>query len=266
MSKFYKLLTIYLILYFNHACWAEDMEITLAYVGSTGHSAYSGVNQGLEEANLQGRFLGLNYNLVAFSTLEEVIESQGKIIAVLAALSAEELGYLSTELRQTPIFNLIAKDNPIRSDCLGNVLSIIPSRKMVEDAIAQWRRIHAQADVSASAWHKDFVKFAARDLNKRFHKSKATYMDEYAWAGWAAFRMVADTVARESIGNSVEMLDYLKTNLSFDGQKGMNMNFRETGQLRQSLLIEEQGELKGEAPVRGVSSDMDSLGIRECSK
>jgi hypothetical protein len=266
MNKFYKLLTIYLILYFGHACWAEDMEITLAYVGSTEHSAYSGVNQGLEEGNLQGRFLGLNYDLVAFSTLEEVIESQGEIVAILAALSAEELGYLSTKLRQTPVFNLIAKDNLIRSDCLGNVLSIIPSRKMYEDAIMQWGRMHAQADVSASAWHKDFVKFAARDLNKRFHKSKAKYMDEYAWAGWAAFRMVADTVARESIVDSVKMLDYLKTNLSFDGQKGMNMNFRETGQLRQSLLIEEQGELKGEAPVRGISSDMDSLGIRECSK
>jgi hypothetical protein len=78
--------------------------------------------------------------------------------------------------------------------------------------------------------------------------------------------MTADSAVRESITNSVALLNHLKTNLSFDGQKGLNMNFRETGQLRQLILIVENNELKGEAPVRGVSNDIDSLGIRECIK
>ena len=266
MNETYRFLLSSLILCFSYACWAEEMEITLAYVGSGGHSAYSGVGQGLDEARLQGQFLGLNYKLLEFSTVKEVIESGHNFVGILAALTAEELVNISEELVQTPIFNLSAKDLHIRSDCLGNVLSIIPSSKMYEDAITQWQQIHPKTKVSASAWHKDFVKFAARDLNKRFLKAKAKHMDEYAWAGWAAVRMLADTVARESIINSVEMLAYLKTNLSFDGQKGVNMNFRETGQLRQLLLINEEGLLKGEAPVRGVSNDLDSLGIHECSK
>ncbi len=137
---------------------------------------------------------------------------------------------------------------------------------MQEDAVEQWRQKHPGADVVATAWHQDFVKFAARDLNKRYRKKIGTGMDEYSWAGWAAVKMVADTVAREGISDPVKMLKYLKTNLSFDGQKGLDMDFRNTGQLRQILLIAENDKLLGEAPVRGVSSDIDSLGFSECIK
>lgn len=62
------------------------------------------------------------------------------------------------------------------------------------------------------------------------------------------------------------MLHYLKTELSFDGQKGSNMTFRETGQLRQLLLIVEDNKIATEAPVRGVAKPptLDSLGTLNC--
>ena len=47
------------------------------------------------------------------------------------------------------------------------------------------------------------------------------------------------------------------------------MSFRVTGQLRQPLLLVENGKLLNEeAPVRGVvdPDDYDSLGITGCSK
>ncbi|MDY6982158.1 MAG: hypothetical protein SV422_03630, partial [Pseudomonadota bacterium] len=56
--------------------------------------------------------------------------------------------------------------------------------------------------------------------------------------------------------------------LVFDGQKGLNQTFRNNGQLRQPLLlVDANGELLGEAPVRGVANvdDLDSLGLPGCA-
>ena len=93
-------------------------------------------------------------------------------------------------------------------------------------------------------------------------------MDDYAWAGWAAVKMITDTVARENFTEADKLLAYLKSSLTFDGQKGINMNFRPTGQLRQPILLVENDEIVSEAPVRGVAKPptVDSLGILDCSK
>ncbi|MDQ3775994.1 MAG: hypothetical protein M3461_17375 [Pseudomonadota bacterium] len=87
-------------------------------------------------------------------------------------------------------------------------------------------------------------------------------MDDRAWAGWAAVKMVADSVARLGRAEATPLLDYLKTALAFDGQKGVTMSFRKNGQLRQMLLIVEGPRIVGEAPVKGVvdPTHLDSLG------
>lgn len=262
----YKIPCSLLFFLFSQSLYAAQTEATFAYVGSTGHSAYSGLSRGLAEANLQGQFLGQKYHINVFAGAADLPANSAYYLVIVAAVDAEELLLIRDANRHTAVLNLLAEDDSLRSACLGNILSVIPSRKMLDDAINQWRQKHPGTVAIATAWHEDFVKFAARDLNKRYRKTFDKGMDGYAWAGWAAVRMVADTVARETITDPVEMLHYLKTNLSFDGQKGLNMNFRETGQLRQLLLMIENNELVGEAPVRGVSNDIDSLGIRECSK
>jgi ABC transporter substrate binding protein (PQQ-dependent alcohol dehydrogenase system) len=134
------------------------------------------------------------------------------------------------------------------------------------DAIAQWQQKNPDANVIATAWDPRYEKFAARDLNKRFTKAFNTKMDDAAWAGWAAIKMSSDTVAREHITTPVQLLGYLKTKLVFDGQKGVEMSFRPDGQLRQPLLLIDNGKIAGEAPVRGVNDDLDSLGNFECAK
>ena len=93
-------------------------------------------------------------------------------------------------------------------------------------------------------------------------------MDDNSWAGWAAVKMTSDAVARTKISGPQEMLLYLKTKLTFDGQKGIDMNFRETGQLRQPILLVENGKILAEAPVRGIAKPptLDSLGILNCQK
>jgi hypothetical protein len=245
---------------------ASQIEITLAYVGNTNNLAYSGLRLGLDEANLQGQFLNQKYELKTYSSATQFADSKETYLAVIADLAAAELLVLLEAAKHYPVFNISADDDQLRRDCHNNLLSVIPSNRMKQDASAQWQTKHPGTDVVGKAWHPDFVKFAARDLNKRFRKNYSKGMSDSAWAAWAAIRMTADTVARQAIIEPAALLAHMKTNLAFDGQKGMSMNFRETGQLRQPVLIIENGELVGEAPVRGVSGDIDSLGIPECVK
>ena len=175
---------------------------------------------------------------------------------------------MSDHLPDTAVFNLSLEDDVLRTACLPNAFHTIPSNSMKADAVAQWHQKKPDSNVTAQAWHGDFVKFAARDLNKRFKKKQGQTMDDYAWAGWAAVKMTSDSVARGNISNAKHMLIHLKTDLSFDGQKGSNMNFRETGQLRQLMILVEDGKIVAEAPVRGVAKPptLDSLGLLNCEK
>lgn len=266
MTHAFSLLNFLLLLLFSHTVNAAQTEFTFAYVGKIEHPAYLGISLGLNEANLQGQFLGQKYKIETFSSAAELPARMDDFLAIMAAVPLAELMSVRETARQHPLFNLVVEDDGLRRACLDNVLSIIPSEKMKQDAIAQWTKMNPENNAVAQAWHDDFEKFAARDLNKRFRKTFAKGMDDYAWAGWAAIRMAADSIARENITDPVTLLNHLKTNLSFDGQKGVDMNFRETGQLRQPLLIVENNALVGEAPVRGVANDLDSLGIRECAK
>lgn len=243
------------------------LNIRFAYIGDASNSALAGVQQGLIEANLQGQFLGQTYALDTFS-----VEALGEIdfsayIAIISAIEEyDAFGQLNSTVLDVPIFNTTLADDRLRAMCLPHTLHVIPSTRMRADAIEQWRKKDADAQVTAQAWHKDFVKFAARDLNKRFKKTHQQAMDDYAWAGWAAVKMTSDSVARESITNGQDMLRYLRNDLSFDGQKGSNMTFRHTGQLRQLMLIIENGQIVAEAPVRGIATPatLDSLGLLDC--
>ncbi len=247
---------------------AEQIEINIAYVGAENHSALLGARQGIEESNIQGQFLNQKYKLEIIPEINASAHDYTKYTAVLTSVSTDTYTTLSEKLSSTPVFNLTIEDDTLRTACLNNALHIIPSQSMKADAVSQWTKKKPDSKAIAKTWHPDFVKFAARDLNKRFKKNFKTPMDDYSWAGWAAIKMTSDTVARTNITDSKDMLDYLKTELSFDGQKGSNMNFRKTGQLRQLLLLVENEKIVAEAPVRGIAKPptLDSLGMLDCEK
>ena len=243
---------------------ATPVQVRVAYVGSETHTGFLGAKQGLIEANLQGQFLGQTYQLDRVDLTGDF----SPYIAIIAALEYAEFLQLSENFPNIPILNVSLSDDNLRTLCLRNALHIVPSDKMLADAVTQWQVNNPQSQVVPQAWHRDFVKFAARDLNKRFLKKQHQAMDDYAWAGWAAMKMVTDSVAREALTNASEMLDYLQQHLLFDGQKGARMNFRETGQLRQLILLIQDDKIIAEAPVRGVAQPpvLDSLGMLHCSK
>lgn len=240
--------------------------LRLAYVGASTHDSLDGARQGLDEANLQGRFLGQDYALDIVDIDQAKNTDFSPYIAVIAAVAYADFIRLGKLLPRHPLFNVALSDDRLRGLCLPNALHVIPSERMLADAVKQWRQKQAGANVRAQAWDPRFVKFAARDLNKRFKKQYGRPMDDYAWAGWAAVKMVSDSAVRGDLRTAAGMLAYLRNDLAFDGQKGVNMSFRETGQLRQLLLLVEDGKLVAEAPVRGVAdvSDLDSLGRRGC--
>lgn len=247
---------------------AEAINIRLAYVGDTGNSAYTGALQGLSEASLQGQFLNQAYILDTVPAAEALTTDYSPYLAVIAAVDHDAYRKLLDNLPGVPVFNVTLEDDDLRAACQPNALHVLASRQMKQDAVAQWQKKHPGTQVTAQTWHHEFVKFAARDLNKRYVKNYQRPMDDTAWAGWAAVKMSSDTVAREHITDPAKLLDYLKTSLLFDGQMGIEMNFRPSGQLRQPLLLIENGKIAGEAPVRGVAdpTDLDSLGNIECAK
>lgn len=255
--------TIFLL----RAVTAEVMEINFAYVGDSQHSALLGAKQGLDEANLQGQFLNQKYNLDIFSAEDANTQDFSSYIAVITTVDTDLFIKLSASLPNSAVFNLSLNDNELRTSCIPNALHIIPSSKMLSDALAQWKQKKPDSNAESQGWHPDFVKFAARDLNKRFKKSHKVAMDDYSWSGWAAVKMTSDTVARAQITSAEKMLNYLKTELTFDGQKGSNMTFRKTGQLRQLILLVEDNKIVAEAPVRGIAKPpgLDSLGTIDCS-
>jgi len=261
-------LTLLLSFFTLAAVQAEPVNYRMAYVGDKNNTAYLGAKQGLDEANRQGQFLNQNYTLDAISVQDALNADYSGFIAVIAALDHSAYLKLVEKLPGMTGFNVSLEDDDLRTACLPNALHIYPGKQMKTDAVAQWHQLHPEANVSAQTWHPDFVKFAARDLNKRYSKTHDTPMDDAAWAGWAAMKMTSDTIAREKISESGKMLEYLKNDLVFDGQMGIEMNFRQTGQLRQPLLLIEAGKIVGEAPVRGVANPptVDSLGNVECAK
>ncbi len=240
------------------------MMVEIVYVGDQDRPAFFGVRQGLAESNLQGRFSGQRYELRTAGAAEQVPAG----VAIVAAMSDADLLSLAQRLPRVPVLNLVSETDALRALCLPNLLHIVPTRGMKDAAIAQWRTLHPGAEVAARAWEPSFTKYSAEQLSKRYFKASGRAMDDQAWAGWAAVRLVSDTVAR--VGNAAPeaILAYLKTKTAFDGQKGIDLSFRSDGQLRQPLWVVAGGRVVGEAPVRGVAEpeDLDSLGRAACPR
>lgn len=238
--------------------------VRIVFLGDTDGDAWRGARQGIDEANVQGRFLGLDYELVAADDQAGALAAGA--VAIVADVSALRLSRLADAAAGVPVFNVGADDDELREACLPNLLHTIPSLAMRDDAVQQWRRKRPDGNAEARAWHPTFRKYAAAQLNKRYEDTFARPMSDVAWAGWAATKLVADTIARGT--DPAALLDALRGDLAFDGQKGSDLSFRTTGQLRQPLLLVSGDKIVGEAPVRGVvaAGNLDSLGLSDCHK
>lgn len=257
---------IFLLFAWPQWLMANDIEVTMHYVGPTEGPVWLGVQQGIEEANLQGGFLGQKYQVEVVAA-DDLDATEISTALLLATDDDEFIMQVATadKYAAVPVINLISESDVLREACLANLLHVIPSEQMRADALAQWQERNPEKPATVRAWHEDFTKFAASQLNNRFEKSQGEKMTDEAWAGWAGAKMVADAVVQTMQYDAAFMLNHLKNDLVFDGQKGDNTNYRENGQLRQILLlVDEQNKIVAEAPLRGVAGGLDSLGQISC--
>lgn len=77
------------------------------------------------------------------------------------------------------------------------------------------------------AWHPRLTRFGAGELNERFLRETKHAMDEQAWLGWVAVKIVAESMFRNR--------DIAK--IRIDGHKGVPLYFQ-NGQLVQPLYDE----------------------------
>lgn len=252
---------------------AAPLRVSMLLVGPDTEAYAShrnGAILGQTEGNIQGRFLGIEYVLDEVS-VDEALQRRDGISAVIVADGREPLMRLLEHFAplNVPVFNITLPDMDLREQCIDGLFQTAPGAKMLADAEAQWAQVNNGEKVTALAWHPEFVKFAGRDLNKRYTEQFSVAMDSAAWAGWAATRSVAEAVVRTQSADPAGIDALLQDGLVFDGQKGLNQTFRNNGQLRQPLLlVDASGELRGEAPVRGVAGvdELDSLGLPGCTR
>lgn len=240
-------------------------EILIGYIGDVKSEARRGVELGISEANTQGKFLGLSFRVINNPTPLQV-RILGNIKAVASDQEAYELRTLAAEFSGLPIFNITERSETLREECHDNLLHVITSDEMLDDAMDQWSNGEVNSSSKAIGWHHSLKKYAASQLNARYQEKFQEPMSEHAWAGWASIRIISDTIARTE--NHSRLLSIIKNNLKFDGQKGVSMSFRENGQLRQPILIIKNQKVVGEIPRPGPGSvnKLDSLGTSDCYK
>ena len=245
---------------------APTLAVRIAFIGPADGDAHAGAVQGIKEANAQGKFLGLNYELVTSVDIAAALAAQAAAIVIDG--DAGTLPALASAAKGIPVLNVRAEDDSLRSHCIANLLHTIPSQAMRADAVKQWRQKQPASQAEAHAWHATAELYAGSQLNKRYSDAAGRAMNDQAWAAWAAVKLVSDTVARLRATEPTALLVALRKDLAFDGQKGVDMSFRDNGQLRQPLLLVAGDKVIGEAPVRGIAAngDLDSLGNTSCTK
>lgn len=121
----------------------------------------------------------------------------------------------------------------------------VPALRTVCDAehTANWLSLAAcpaplavPADRRVVVWHSSLERFGAEQLNARFSAFAGTSMDDDAWMGWFAMKVIVETALRVGSTDADRMLTYMRLpSTGFDGHKGMALRFDVRGQLVQPL-------------------------------
>jgi branched-chain amino acid transport system substrate-binding protein len=116
------------------------------------------------------------------------------------------------------------------------------------DMVAMWRGDPAPAQgVWATSWYHELERYSGRELNRRFVRRFGKPAEAYAWANWAAVKLLVEGALRRASADSVALINYLESAPPFDGHKGKALTFREWNhQLRQPLFIVKAREAEPE--------------------
>jgi len=162
-------------------------------------AAGRGARMGLEEAQRAGELLKLRFQEVPASDYATV---------GLAGAKQEPAGLF---LAVGPLLEEGETPRP-------RVYSVSASLEFRRQALA---RHPDRKDLHVVDWHHDLGKFGADALNLRFSRRFEQPMDEAAWRGWMAVKLIAELALRYPDAIATDKIE----ELSLDGHKGMPLRF-----------------------------------------
>lgn len=249
--KYLKSCAIFNVLAFlwvANLAWAtsEEQSMLVGFVGPKNSSGWRGATLGVSEANRQGRYFGKHL------TLEHIADPDA-VTTSLLIVAAESSAVQKMASADRVVISIISSDDELRSACLSGLFFTNPSDRMLMDVLKRWQERNPGSYARPLAWHSSFLKYAARDLNKRYRARFNEPMKSEAWAGWVAARVFGDALILGGVNTPQGAVDFFRDKLSFDGQKGTALSFRSDGQLRQVILLVDNDTVVGEVP-RGKST------------
>ncbi len=117
----------------------------------------------------------------------------------------------------------------------------------------------------ATAWHPQWDRYGAPQVQRRFRRLANRAMGAHDWAAWVAIKTIAALASfvQEPLEAQAKYLREGK--IEIDGTKGRALTYRAwDGQLRQPLLIAHANGVVATAPVPGVlhpTQTLDTLGV-----
>jgi ABC transporter substrate binding protein (PQQ-dependent alcohol dehydrogenase system) len=129
------------------------------------------------------------------------------------------------------------------------------------------RPVLGAAGLSPLAWHPQWERHGAPQLNRRFFKFAGRTMTEEDWAAWIAVKAIVEAQVRAGDSGSPLVRELLKPDLTLELYKGFPGTFRPWDrQLRQSILLATADAVIALAPVEGALhqfNNLDTLGLDE---
>jgi branched-chain amino acid transport system substrate-binding protein len=166
------------------------------------------------------------------SDYQDVLAHLGgvEVEAIVVALKGEELRHFLEQYKTSGLKTLLAG---------------IPL-----DMLALWQAsLESLQGVWVASWYHELERFSARELNRRFYRRFEKPAEGFAWANWAAVKLVMEGVLRSASTEAAALVNYLEGAPPFDGHKGRPLTFREWNhQLRQPLYVLKAREDKPENP------------------
>jgi ABC-type branched-subunit amino acid transport system substrate-binding protein len=116
------------------------------------------------------------------------------------------------------------------------------------DMVALWQANPASLQgVWVTSWYHGLERFSARELNRRFSRRFETPAESFAWANWAAVKLVVEGVLRSGHVEALALVNYFEGAPPFDDHKGKALTFRAWNhQLRHPLYVLKAREDKPE--------------------
>lgn len=172
----------------------------------------------------------------------------------------------------TAVLNTICPSDALRGErCHAALFHVGASDAMRRDAREIADRAATRQDATVRrdtanmrvvAWHSSLEKYGGEQLNQRFRASAHDDMDDAAWAGWMAIKILMEATLRAHDAEGQALRAYLeRPDARFDGHKGVPLSFRTWDrQLRQPLYAI-TGDTITEVPVAraGDSNARDRL-------